>query len=116
MTAAAGSTRVVYLVWVIGGLLSLFGAMSYAEIAAMKPRVGGEYAFLRDAYGDPYRLSLHVDVDASRKTRHNRGHSDWPHASSRIVCPTIFFRIPGPASFALEPDHGLDRGLGHHSA
>lgn len=52
MMAAAGSARLVYLVWITGGLLSLFGAMTYAEIAAMKPRVGGEYAFLRDAYGD----------------------------------------------------------------
>ncbi len=51
MTAAVGSSRVVYAVWFTGGLLSLFGAMSYAELAAMKPRVGGEYAFLHDAYG-----------------------------------------------------------------
>jgi APA family basic amino acid/polyamine antiporter len=49
--AAVGSARLVYAVWITGGLLSLFGAMSYAEVAAMKPRVGGEYAFLHDAYG-----------------------------------------------------------------
>jgi basic amino acid/polyamine antiporter, APA family len=52
MMAAVGSSRMVYTVWIAGGLLSLFGAMSYAEVAAMRPRVGGEYAFLRDAYGD----------------------------------------------------------------
>lgn len=52
MMAAVGSSGMVYTVWIVGGLLSLFGAMSYAEVAAMKPRVGGEYAFLRDAYGD----------------------------------------------------------------
>src|SRR3984885_1028761 len=52
MMAAVGSSRMVYAVWITGGLLSLFGAMSYAEVAAMRPRVGGEYAFLRDAYGD----------------------------------------------------------------
>lgn len=51
MMAAVGSPRTVYAVWIAGGLLSLFGAMSYAELAAMKPRVGGEYAFLHDAYG-----------------------------------------------------------------
>jgi len=51
MMAAVGSARTVYAVWITGGLLSLFGAMSYAELAAMKPRVGGEYAFLHDAYG-----------------------------------------------------------------
>src|SRR5215467_2480092 len=52
MMAATGQVSVVYAVWIIGGLLSLFGAMSYAEIAALRPRVGGEYAFIREAYGD----------------------------------------------------------------
>ncbi|HEY4356124.1 MAG TPA: amino acid permease [Acidobacteriaceae bacterium] len=52
MMAAVGSSATVYAVWITGGLLSLFGAMSYAEVAAMRPKVGGEYAFLRDAYGD----------------------------------------------------------------
>jgi APA family basic amino acid/polyamine antiporter len=51
MMAAVGSSGEVYAVWILGGLLSLFGAMSYAELAAMRPRVGGEYAFLHDAYG-----------------------------------------------------------------
>ena len=52
MMAAVGSPRVVYAVWIVGGLLSLSGAMTYAEIAAARPRYGGEYAFLREAYGD----------------------------------------------------------------
>lgn len=52
MMAATGSSRVVYLVWIVGGLLSLFGALTYAEIAAARPAYGGEYAFLREAYGD----------------------------------------------------------------
>jgi len=52
MMAATGRVSVVYAVWIVGGLLSLFGAMSYAEVAALRPRVGGEYAFIREAYGD----------------------------------------------------------------
>jgi basic amino acid/polyamine antiporter, APA family len=52
MMAAVGSSSMVYAVWIVGGLLSLFGAMTYAEIAAAHPRYGGEYAFLREAYGD----------------------------------------------------------------
>jgi APA family basic amino acid/polyamine antiporter len=52
MMAAVGSSRTVYAVWIVGGLLSLFGAMTYAEIAAGRPRYGGEYAFIREAYGD----------------------------------------------------------------
>jgi APA family basic amino acid/polyamine antiporter len=38
-------------VWVSAGLLSLAGALTYAELAAMMPRAGGEYVFLREAYG-----------------------------------------------------------------
>ncbi len=52
MMAAVGSSRMVYAVWIVGGLLSLFGAMTYAEIASGRPLYGGDYAFLREAYGD----------------------------------------------------------------
>ena len=52
MMRAVGSARMVYLAWIVGGLLTLFGAMTYAELGAMMPRAGGEYVFLRNAYGD----------------------------------------------------------------
>ena len=52
MMAAVGSSGMVYAVWIVGGLLSLFGAMTYAEIAAARPLYGGEYAFIKAAYGD----------------------------------------------------------------
>lgn len=48
----AGSSSLVYLAWIAGGLLSLFGAMTYAELGAMLPYAGGEYVYLRGAYGD----------------------------------------------------------------
>src|SRR5208283_3338381 len=41
----------VFVVWIFGGLLSLAGALSYAELAAAIPEAGGEYAYLREAYG-----------------------------------------------------------------
>ncbi|HEX4023019.1 MAG TPA: amino acid permease [Acidobacteriaceae bacterium] len=52
MMLAAGRSSLVYLAWIVGGLLSLFGAMIYAELGAMRPYAGGEYIYLRDAYGD----------------------------------------------------------------
>lgn len=51
MMQAVGSARTVYLAWVVGGLLSFFGALTYAELGAMKPQAGGEYVYVRDAYG-----------------------------------------------------------------
>ena len=38
-------------VWVVAGVLSFFGALAYAELGAMMPRTGGQYAFLNEAYG-----------------------------------------------------------------
>ena len=38
-------------VWAFGGLLAFAGAMAYAELAALRPRAGGEYVYLRAAYG-----------------------------------------------------------------
>jgi basic amino acid/polyamine antiporter, APA family len=51
MMQAAGSARLVYLAWIVGGILSFFGALTYAELGAMKPQAGGEYIYIRDAYG-----------------------------------------------------------------
>src|SRR3984957_8733572 len=51
MVRAVGSARMVFIVWIFGGLLSLAGALSYAELAAAIPEAGGEYAYLREAYG-----------------------------------------------------------------
>src|SRR5881392_1123106 len=36
--------------WAAGGLIALLGAFAYAELAALRPEVGGQYAYLRDAY------------------------------------------------------------------
>ena len=51
MMQAVGSARMVYLAWIVGGLLSFFGALTYSELGAMKPQAGGEYVYVRDAYG-----------------------------------------------------------------
>ncbi|MEO8725187.1 MAG: amino acid permease [Acidobacteriaceae bacterium] len=47
------SLWMVLLVWVVGGILSLFGALSLAELAAAWPGAGGLYVYLRQAYGRP---------------------------------------------------------------
>jgi len=52
MAQDAGSPLLVLAAWVAAGLLSLAGALTYAELAAMLPQAGGEYVFLRRAYGD----------------------------------------------------------------
>src|SRR6204780_3877940 len=51
MTCNVGSAKLVLLVWLTAGLLSLAGTFSYSEIAAMMPEAGGDYVYLRRAYG-----------------------------------------------------------------
>src|SRR5271167_5267863 len=51
MMQAVGSAWLVYLAWIVGGVLSFAGALTYAELGAMRPQAGGEYVYVRDAYG-----------------------------------------------------------------
>jgi APA family basic amino acid/polyamine antiporter len=51
MTCNVGSAKIVLLVWLTAGLLSLAGTFAYSEIAAMMPEAGGDYVYLRRAYG-----------------------------------------------------------------
>ena len=50
MARSTGSFALVMLAWVVGGLLSLFGALTYAELSSAMPEAGGEYVYLRRAY------------------------------------------------------------------
>ncbi len=48
---SGGSVGVALLVWLVGGLLSLLGALTYGELGAMHPEAGGLYVYIRDAFG-----------------------------------------------------------------
>lgn len=52
MAQDTGTPLLVLAAWVAAGLLSLAGALTYAELGAMLPHAGGEYVYLRRAYGD----------------------------------------------------------------
>lgn len=51
MIRYVGSVRTLFVVWIVSGVLSLFGALTYAELAAAFPEAGGEYVYLGEAYG-----------------------------------------------------------------
>src|ERR1700684_1304698 len=46
-----GSVGAAFLVWIVGGVLSLLGALTYAELAASNPEAGGLYCYIRDGFG-----------------------------------------------------------------
>lgn len=51
IAANAPSTLPFLSTWLAGGFLAFCGAMAYAELSALRPRAGGEYVYLREAYG-----------------------------------------------------------------
>jgi APA family basic amino acid/polyamine antiporter len=51
MMASLQNYPVIFGLWALGGLLAICGALSVAELAAALPRAGGEYVYLREAYG-----------------------------------------------------------------
>ena len=46
------SPQLIAMVWTLGGLITLTGALTYAELGGMFPKAGGIYVYLREAYGD----------------------------------------------------------------
>ncbi len=52
MSQRLGDARLVLFAWFVAGLVSLAGALTYAELASCLPKAGGEYVYLRSAYGD----------------------------------------------------------------
>src|SRR6266581_4842751 len=52
MAQTVGSPSLVLWAWALAGFLSLAGALTYAELGALLPHAGGEYVYLRRAYGD----------------------------------------------------------------
>src|SRR5881394_1450521 len=50
VAAAVTGSLTMTLVWIVGGVASLLGALSIAELAAAYPEAGGQYAYLREAY------------------------------------------------------------------
>lgn len=51
LARADGALGVALLVWVVAGILSVLGALTYGELGAMKPEAGGIYIYVRDAFG-----------------------------------------------------------------
>src|SRR2546427_3776973 len=70
------------LSWVLGGVVTLCGALTYAELAAMFPRSGGIYVFIREAFGPlPAFLFGWGELLIDRKsTRLNSSHSQISYA------------------------------------
>jgi APA family basic amino acid/polyamine antiporter len=93
MAQEVGTPALVLGAWLAAGLLSLAGALSYAELGAMLPDAGGEYVYLRKSYGRPRPSSSAGSASSSRQRvdrQHRLGLRDLPRglpAPQRRVAP-----------------------------
>ncbi|HEY5416510.1 MAG TPA: amino acid permease [Gemmatimonadaceae bacterium] len=89
----AGHTGLAFTVWAVAGFLSLLGALTYAELGAMKPEAGGLYAYLRDAFGP---LPAFLYGWASFLVIASGSIAALAVAFANYLSPLLPFRVPGP--------------------
>jgi len=88
-----GHTGLAFAVWAVAGGLSLLGALTYAEIGAMKPEAGGLYAYLRDAFGP---LPAFLYGWASFLVIASGSIAALAVAFANYLSPLLPFHVPGP--------------------
>ena len=88
-----GHTGLAFTVWAVAGFLSLLGALTYAELGAMKPEAGGLYAYLRDAFGP---LPAFLYGWASFLVIASGSIAALAVAFASYLSPLLPFRVPGP--------------------
>lgn len=106
MAREVGSAGWLMLSWVIAGVLTLAAALSYGELAAMMPRAGGQYVYLREAYsplwGFLYGWTLFLVIQTGTIAASSVGFSRylgvlWPRiAENNYIIPPIHI-LPGYA-------------------
>ena len=87
-----GNTALAFTVWAVAGVLSLLGALTYAELGAMKPEAGGLYAYLRDAFGP---LPAFLYGWASFLVIASGSIAALAVAFANYLTPLLPFRVPG---------------------
>ena len=117
MAAEGKSSAVVFAAWIVGGLLSLFGALSYAELGASIPEAGGEYAYLRRGFGPAWGFLfgwMHsiVGRPASAAAIAAGLLRFWGFFSPWVAAPLFTFQVPNPSLPQATPNSfspGLSR-------
>jgi len=99
MAREVGSTGWLLLAWVVAGILTMAAALSYGELAAMMPRAGGQYVYLREAYsplwGFLYGWTLFLVIQTGTIAASSVGFSRylgvlWPQISeANYIIPPI---------------------------
>ena len=91
------SPALLIAAWLVTGFLTIVGALSYGELAAMMPRAGGQYVYLREAAGTALGVSLRLDAFSGDPNRNHR----CCRRGIRQVSSAFSFRF----DFLVELDH-----------
>ena len=78
-------SRASYSVWIVSGVLTLFGALIAAELASAYPHAGGVYVFLREAFSPAVGVSVGLGDVLDDAHRHHRRHRDGVRALRRVL-------------------------------
>ena len=88
--------------WLAGGAIALAGAFIYAELADRMPKVGGQYAYIREAYHPAARISCTGgSLAGDSRGRNRRGGRDVCEIFSGILAPERFRRNLPPVAVVL---------------
>ena len=80
--------------WLVTGFLTIVGALSYGELAAMMPRAGGQYVYLRESLGPLMGIPLRVDALPGDSDRYDRcGRSGLRKVSRYFLSFDLFFEL-----------------------
>ena len=101
--AAIPSAFLILLLWVLGGVIALCGALSYAELAAALPRSGGEYNFLSQIYHPALGFMAGLRF---RRRRFLRSHSSRGHRPRKISGCGFAWSSSRPGVYRGGPAHG----------
>src|SRR5260370_10122194 len=105
MAREGRSVSIVFAAWIVGGVLSLFGALSFAELGAAIPEAGGEYAYLRRGFGATWGFLfgwMHSIV--------GRPSSQSSIAAAVVCCVGFFFSaVASPYFYCRRPAPRMPR-------
>ena len=75
MAQSLGQAGPLLLAWLLVGIMTVFGALSYGELAAMMPKAGGQYVYLKVAFGRLTGFFVRLDAVYRHPDRRDRGGS-----------------------------------------
>lgn len=117
IAAQLGSPWIILLAWLVGGLVSLFGALTYAELACLFPRSGGIYVFLHEGlgpgvafvFGWTYMLITKPSAAAAIAVvfAEHVNHLLGVHWDERVVVTVILVALTGVNTFRVEVGEGV---------